>query len=352
MTQVKLKGVCKIFGAHEAVAKLDLDIESGQLVALLGPSGCGKTTSLRMIAGLENPSKGQIFFDGAEITHLPPQNRGVGMVFQRFALFPHMNVEQNISFGLRMKHMSQKDISVRLEEMLDIVQLQNVRSHFPSQLSGGQMQRVAIARTLIVKPKILLMDEPLASLDTNLRSEMRVFIRELQQKLNITTIFVTHDQSEAMELADKVAIMTDGHLVQYDRPMALYQNPKTVDVAKFLGARNLYVAELLSVDRVKAPFASLKIDQKLLGQKQDIAHIMIRAEAIDINEAFDDGRALNSAENCLQGEIKTREFFGPSVRYGVQIEESLIEVEEPSRRLLEVGQFVWLTIAKQHICLI
>lgn len=352
MTQVQLKDVCKIFGAHKAVAKLDLDIASGQLVALLGPSGCGKTTSLRMIAGLETPTKGKILFDGAEITKSPPQHRGVGMVFQRFALFPHMNVEQNISFGLRMRHMSRNDISIRLEEMLDIVQLQNVRSHFPSQLSGGQMQRVAIARTLIVKPKILLMDEPLASLDSNLRNEMRAFIRKLQQKLNITTIFVTHDQTEAMELADKVAIMADGHLLQYDRPMTLYQNPKTIEVAKFLGARNLYVAKLIGADRVKVPFASLKIEQKLLGQKQNIEHMMIRAEAIDINQASKDGGRQISADNCLQGEIKTREFFGPSVRYGVQIEDSLIEVEEPSRRLLDVGQIVWLTIAKQHICLI
>lgn len=347
MTKVQLKGVSKIFGMRAAVTNLDLDIPTGELIALLGPSGCGKTTSLRMIAGLEHPSSGQIHFNGQDITHVPPQNRNVGMVFQRFALFPHMNVEKNITFGLRMRHLSQYEINARLDRMLDIVKLKDVRLHFPSQLSGGQMQRVAIARTLIVEPKILMMDEPLTSLDSNLRADMRSFIRNLQKELNMTMIFVTHDQSEAMELADKIAIMFNGRIAQYDRPMTLYQHPKSLEVAKFLGANNLFDAKIISSDRVKTQFASLKIDQELLGQRQNIQHIMIRAEAIEMNTRRDE-----HAVNCLEGVIETREFFGPNVRYGVKISDHLIEVVEPSRRLLEVGQIVWLTFGREHICLI
>lgn len=347
MTKVQLKGVSKNFGTRAAVKNLDLDIPAGQLIALLGPSGCGKTTSLRMIAGLEHPSSGQIFFDGEDITDTEPQNRGVGMVFQRFALFPHMNVEKNATFGLRMQHMSQSEINKRLDRMLDIVDLQDVRTQFPSQLSGGQMQRVAIARTLIVEPKILMMDEPLASLDSNLRGDMRSFIRNLQKELNITMIFVTHDQSEAMELADKIAIMINGRIAQYERPMRLYQRPKSLEVAQFLGASNLFAAKMIGSNQVKTPFASLKIDQKLLGQRQNIEHIMIRAEVIEMRTDPDE-----NAVNCLKGEIATRAFFGSNMLYRVTIGDSQIEVEEPSRRLLEVGQTVWLTIAREHVCLI
>ncbi len=189
MTAVLLKGVRKDFGSFTAISNIDLDIASGELVALLGPSGCGKTTTLRMIAGLEIPSAGQICFDGKDVSEVPVQDRNVGMVFQRYALFPHMTVEKNVLFGLKVRGVGKTEAAERLEEILDVVQLQQFRHRFPAQLSGGQMQRVAIARTLITNPSVLMMDEPLANLDTKLRGEMRRFIRDLQQRLGITTIF-------------------------------------------------------------------------------------------------------------------------------------------------------------------
>ncbi len=192
MTQVDIIGISKHFGNFTALKSLDCTIPSGELAALLGPSGCGKTTTLRLIAGLESPSTGAILFDGHNVSEYAVQSRNVGMVFQRYALFPHMSVAKNITFGLDVKHVNKREIVERLEEILDIVQLREFKDRFPSQLSGGQMQRVAIARTLITKPAVLMMDEPLANLDTKLRGEMRTFIKKLQRTLNITTIFTAY----------------------------------------------------------------------------------------------------------------------------------------------------------------
>ena len=346
MTNVQLKGVRKDFGDFTAISHIDLDIPSGELIALLGPSGCGKTTTLRMIAGLEVPTDGQILFDDDDVSEVPVQDRNVGMVFQRYALFPHMSVEKNVMFGLKVRGTPAAETKERLETILDVVQLEQFRHRFPAQLSGGQMQRVAIARTLITNPSVLMMDEPLANLDTKLRGEMRRFIRELQQRLGITTIFVTHDQVEAMELADRVAVIFDGRLAQYDAPDALYQRPASVEIADFMGASNIFDAQISSNTATTA-FGTFQFSTDTMPVHDGPGHILLRSEAIDLLVTDDEARA-----NTISGRIIGREFFGATVNYSVECDEASINVNEQSRRLLDVGQKVWLSIEPERIWII
>ncbi|PSM17637.1 ABC transporter ATP-binding protein [Nitratireductor sp. StC3] len=346
MTKVQLSGVRKVFGTFTAIENIDLTIESGELVALLGPSGCGKTTTLRMVAGLEAPTSGEIMFDDKDVSHLPVQDRNVGMVFQRYALFPHMTVEKNVAFGLSVRKVPKAEIEERLAEILDVVQLSGFRHRFPAQLSGGQMQRVAIARTLITKPSVLMMDEPLANLDTKLRGEMRRFIRNLQQRFGITTIFVTHDQVEAMELADRVAVIFDGHLAQYDTPDTLYRQPRTTDVADFMGASNLFAARLAAPDRAETAFGTLKVSPRADLRTGEEIDVVLREEAIDMLERPD-----AATHQALSGEIVARDFFGANVNYTVACGEARLSVSEQSRRLVDVGSTVWLDIAPDRIWL-
>ena len=345
MTKVQLKGVRKDFGAFTAISQINLEINSGELVALLGPSGCGKTTTLRMIAGLETPTLGQILFDDEDVSEVPVQNRNVGMVFQRYALFPHMTVEKNVMFGLKVRGTPSAEIKERLEEILDVVQLQQFRHRFPAQLSGGQMQRVAIARTLITNPSVLMMDEPLANLDTKLRGEMRRFIRSLQQRLGITTIFVTHDQVEAMELADRVAVIFDGELAQYDAPDALYQRPNSVEVADFMGANNIFEAEQ-SNGVAKTVFGNLQLGTTTPAH-EGAGRVLLRGEAIDL---YLDANGAD--QNVIQGKVSGREFFGATVNYTVECQGENIIVNEQSRRMIDVGQEVWLSIPPDRIWVI
>ncbi|MVS98914.1 ATP-binding cassette domain-containing protein [Devosia marina] len=345
MTEVRLNAVQKRFGAFTAIESIDLDIKSGELVALLGPSGCGKTTTLRMIAGLEAPTKGEVLFDGHDVSDVAVQKRNVGMVFQRYALFPHMTVEKNVTFGLDVRGLPKKEISERLEEILEVVQLNKFRKRFPAQLSGGQMQRVAIARTLITKPSVLMMDEPLANLDTKLRGEMRRFIRDLQKRLGITTIFVTHDQVEAMELADRVAVIFNGKLAQFGAPQELYQQPNSTEVADFMGASNIFSAKLVAADRAETSFGTIDImSQPGLKPGNDV-YVMLRSEGIDL---YPESEAPQGAQNLISGKIKAREFFGASVQYVVGAGED-ITVAEQSRRLLDVGQPVVLSVQPDRV---
>ena len=233
MTTVTLQNLTRRFGDSVAVNRLNLAIESGEMVAFLGPSGCGKTTTLRMITGLLLPSEGDVRFNGKSMLTVPTEKRGAVMVFQKHLLFPTMNVAQNVGFGLRMQGVKQSEIDARVSEMLGLVRLPGFEKRSAHELSGGQQQRIALARALIVQPNVLLLDEPLANLDANLRLEMRELIRTVQRDLRITTIFVTHDQEEAVMLADRVALMFDGVLQQYDTPQAFYDRPRTVAIARF-----------------------------------------------------------------------------------------------------------------------
>ena len=347
MTQVRLDSVRKQFGNFVAIENLDLDISSGELVALLGPSGCGKTTTLRMISGLERPSNGAIFFDGKDVSEQAVQDRNVGMVFQRYALFPHMTVEKNVAFGPSVRGESKAEIARRIDEILEVVQLTPFRTRFPAQLSGGQMQRVAVARTLITKPSILMMDEPLANLDTKLRVEMRRFIRDLQQQFGITTIFVTHDQIEAMELADRVAVIFDGQLAQYDTPERIYRYPRSLDVADFMGATNIYPGKLLSRNRVSTALGEFDCQHQNDRSVGDPVHVLLRAEALDISTG-----PFTSEGSGLRGRIRARDFFGASVTYRVTCNDQEIDVTENARRMLDVGDDVQLEIAPEQVWLL
>ena len=345
MTQVHLKAVSKHFGSFVAVEHIDLEIKSGELVALLGPSGCGKTTTLRMISGLDGPTSGEILFDGKDVSGVPVRERNVGMVFQRYALFPHMNVEKNITFGLRVRNVSPEETRERLDEILEIVQLTAFRHRFPAQLSGGQMQRVAIARTLITKPSVLMMDEPLANLDTNLRGEMRRFIRDLQQRFNITTIFVTHDQVEAMELSDRVAVLFDGHLEQFDTPDAIYHRPQKQSVARFMGASNIFEGTIADDGILQTDFGPMHCAQACGSDRGARVLAMIRSEAIALSQE------PNGDDNRVTGRIRTADFFGATVSYGVQVGNQELNVDEHSTERIAPGTDVYLNVPGDRIWL-
>lgn len=240
--QLRLEGVSKRFGSVQALQPTSLCIEGGSLVALLGPSGCGKTTTLRIIAGFEAPDSGAVCVEGRDITREPPNRRGLGMVFQNYSLFPHMTVAENISFGLEMAGVAKAQRAENIERMLALVQLPEIGARFPKQLSGGQQQRVALARAIVTNPSVLLLDEPLGALDKNLRESMQFELRQLQQRLGITTVLVTHDQEEALTMSDKVVVMDHGKAVQIGSPDEIYERPRTRFVSDFLGTSNIIEA--------------------------------------------------------------------------------------------------------------
>jgi len=239
MVNVKLVNVTKRFGRVVAVNKVTLAVEHGEFFTLLGPSGCGKTTTLRVIAGLEYADEGRIIFDNTDVTNLPPYKRGTGMVFQNYALWPHMTVFDNIAYGLKIKKLPKDEVRRRVREVLDLIKLTGMERRYPTQLSGGQQQRVALARALVIEPKVLLLDEPLSNLDAKLRVEMREEIQRIQRKLGITAIYVTHDQEEAMVISDRIAILNQGTVMQIGTPQELYKRPRNLFVATFLGRYTL-----------------------------------------------------------------------------------------------------------------
>ena len=243
MNYIQLKDVSKYWGTTKAVENLNIEIKKGEFVIFLGPSGCGKSTTLRLIAGLEEVSSGQIEIDGRNVNNTDPANRNVSMVFQSYALFPHLNVAENIIFGLKVRKVEKNERNARLVKVAEIVGLEDLLKRKPSELSGGQRQRVALARAIISDNPICLMDEPLSNLDAKLRHQMRVEIRELQKKLGITMIYVTHDQTEAMSMADKIVLMNEGHIVQQGKPKELFENPSHMFTAKFLGNPPMNIIE-------------------------------------------------------------------------------------------------------------
>ena len=322
MTQVTLSGLTKIFDAKNppAVDQLDLEIESGKLTALLGPSGCGKTTTMKMIAGLLRPTSGDILFDGSSILSIKPEERGAVMVFQNYLLFPYMTIADNIGFGLKMRKVNKKEIRSRVEAMLDLVQLPGFEERKPNQLSGGQQQRIALARALIVEPNVLLLDEPLSNLDAHLRDEMRVLIRRIQTEMGITTVFVTHDQEEAVVLADKVALLFDGRLQQFDGPDSFYETPNTVEIATFFGGTNFIPGQYhngvitTTIGEFSAPHSLVPDGEAVLS---------IRPEAVDLGM---------EGENSVEGTVLSHVYAGRYARFQVRIGEVEIEaVTEPGQ---------------------
>ncbi|WP_432283950.1 ABC transporter ATP-binding protein [Aminobacter sp. BA135] len=294
MSRVALKGINKIYpgrggrpDAH-AVKDLDLVIEDGSLVTLLGPSGCGKTTTLRMLAGFEIPTTGQILIDDRDITTTPVNKRGIGMVFQSYALFPHMSVRENVAFGLKVLALSSAEVERKVDDILKVMDLSKLAERQPSQLSGGQQQRVALARTVVTEPRVLLFDEPLSNLDAQLRERMRDELRLLQQRLGITSLYVTHDQNEAMAISDRVVVMRDGIIEQDDAPNNIYARPTTAFVADFMGKANIIKvrAERVAADHIVAQIGGGSVELPTNGlelKEGDLIDYVIRPEQMLIS---------------------------------------------------------------------
>ena len=305
-TTVRLNELSKHYGAQPAVDALSLTIEPGSMLALLGPSGCGKTTCLRMIAGLVQPSSGEIFIDGKRITGTPVHRRNIGMLFQNYALFPHMTVAENVAFGLEARRRPRAETATRVAGALELVQLDGYADRMPSQLSGGQQQRVALARCLVVEPSLLLLDEPLGALDKSLRESMQVELRALQQRLGITTIMVTHDQDEALTLADRVAIMRAGRLEQLGSPAEVYQTPATRFVAGFIGVSNFFRGR---VDYRDGQMGYVTTESGLVltiadcPPGRDVVTVALRPEAIDIEHGGAGDRAQQRARHGRTGRV-------------------------------------------------
>jgi len=244
MSSVELRGLQKLFGDFEAIRDLDIKIGEGEFFTILGPSGCGKTTCLRIIAGFISPTKGNVLLGGKDVTAQPPYRRNVGMVFQSYALFPHLTAARNIAFGLEARRISKRELEQRVDEALSLVQLDALRNRFPHELSGGQKQRVALARAVAIRPEVLLLDEPLSALDLQLRHELRVGIKRIHNRLGLTTLLVTHDQGEALSMSDRIAVMSAGQMLQVDTPSRIYRHPRTRAVADFIGKINLLECEI------------------------------------------------------------------------------------------------------------
>lgn len=345
MTSVRLDHLTKRFGSEVGVDDLNIDIESGEVVALLGPSGCGKTTTLRMIAGLLEPTSGDVLFDGRSVLDVPAERRGAVMVFQKHLLFPTMSVAANVGFGLRMQKVSKAEVIRRADELLELVRLPGIGNRKAHELSGGQQQRVALARALVVGPKLLLLDEPLANLDANLRIEMRELIRSIQEELGITSIFVTHDQEEAVMLADRVALMFSGVLQQCDRPSAFYERPRSAAVARFFRNPNL-LEGVREGSRVSTPAGDLVVDPHLVGEGRGPVFITVRPEEAELIE--DDSQGQNRVEAVILSNI----YVGTRRRLIVLLGGSEWHVDGPADLAASEGETVAIRLPPEKIWLL
>ena len=350
-SNLDLVGIRKEFPGFTAIDDLDLHIPAGEFFALLGPSGCGKTTTLRLVAGLEEPTSGQILIGGKDVSHTKPHERPVNTVFQSYALFPHMSVLENVAFGLKQRKIA--DPLKRASEALDLVQLSHLAGRRPQQLSGGQQQRVALARALVNRPSLLLLDEPLGALDLKLRREMQIELKAIQIEVGLTFLHVTHDQEEAMDMADTVAVMNKGHIEQMGAPEKLYDRPKTVFVSKFLGQSNLFTGKI-----VETSANSLSID--VVGYKISVPKdraekhtgkiaIGVRPEKADL---FQTKPADSSSQNLIgPGEVKDIRFTGVSNQFLVDVPNiGLVTVFEQNEgnSTVELGDQVWISWKVEH----
>jgi len=326
ISAVELSGVSKHFDDLVAVDDLTLDIGDGEFFSLLGPSGCGKTTTLRMIAGFEFPTMGSLRIHGEEMGLLPPNKRPVNTVFQSYALFPHMTIEQNVGFGLLMQKVGGSEISERVARALDMVQLSHRAEARPDQLSGGQRQRIALARALVNEPEVLLLDEPLGALDLKLRQSMQIELKDLQHRVGITFIYVTHDQQEALTMSDRIGVMKDGKLLQVDDPQALYEHPKSRFVADFIGEINLVRAKVVDGATIELVGGTMVRATTGLSSGLDV-NIAIRPERLSLNELGEapDGR------NSIEGTVVRRVYHGDFFFYEFDTPAGVLEIKEENR---------------------
>jgi len=341
MAYLELKNVSKSFSNVTVVQDFNLEIEKGSLVSFLGPSGCGKTTTLRMIAGFEKLDSGTIKLGDREITTVPPNRRDIGMVFQAYALFPNMTVRENIAFGLRMKKAPKQEIEKRVNEVLDMVRLQDTAKRFPHQLSGGQQQRIALARALAVQPCVLLLDEPLSALDAEVRVVLRGEIRRIQSELAITTVYVTHDQEEALSISDKVVVMNKGIIVQVGTPEEIYRAPKTRFVATFIGTANQFYGEVSGKDTVTCKNIKLSVDGlKEFNEGQQVV-VLVRPENIQVQSEHHNRRNWNA----IPGTIETITFHGAVTRLGVNAngQRVVADITVGNTQPVSLNQTIWLS---------
>lgn len=308
MSYIRFEKLYKSFGQHEVLKDINLEVEKGQLVTLLGPSGCGKSTLLRCLSGLETVTSGKVFLDDKDITNVNPKDRDIGMVFQQYSLFPNMTVEQNVAFGLKMKKIDKTKIDSKVKEILEVVGLSDKVKHYPSQLSGGQQQRAALARAIVTEPKVLLLDEPLSAIDALLRHSLQIEIRRIQKELNITAIFVTHDQDEAMVMSDVIHLMYKGEIEQSAKPIDLYTKPESKFVATFIGHYNVLAAENF---------------KKACGAAIDCESIAFRPEIIEISSK------PIEREGCfmMKGKVSVSLPHGNILRYAIMCNDVQVDVD-------------------------
>ncbi|MEM7797701.1 MAG: ABC transporter ATP-binding protein [Chloroflexota bacterium] len=343
MTHVVLKHLTRRFGEVTAVDDLNLEINSGEMVAFLGPSGCGKTTTLRMITGLLIPTEGDVRFDDKSMLTIPTERRGAVMVFQKHLLFPTMSVGQNVGFGLKMQGMPKSDIDKRVSEMLALVHLPGFENRRAHELSGGQQQRIALARALIVRPKVLLLDEPLANLDANLRLEMRELIRSIQKEMETTSIFVTHDQEEAVMLADRVALMFDGRLQQYDLPQAFYARPRTEGIARFFRNDN-FIPGTLSGATVDTSAGLLKVDREIVQTADGEVLLTVRPEDIDLSPA--------NGANRISATLKSKVYMGTHTQILLDVGGEHWQAHGPASFARTPGEEIEIGLPRENIWLL
>jgi len=330
---VVLTKLVKEYPGVKAVDNFSLTVSEGEFMTFLGASGSGKTTTLSMIAGLILPTSGEILLNGQDVTFIPPHKRNIGMVFQNYALFPHMTVRDNIAFPLKMHKMAGPDIEKRVTQALDMVQLPQHGDRYPSQLSGGQQQRIALARALSFEPGLILMDEPLGALDKKLRQDMQIEVKHIQERLGFTTIYVTHDQEEALTMSDRIAVLRDGRLEQVAAPQTLYEEPETLYAADFIGESNIFQAQILEIGNEALTlqlsnghaFRGLKCPGAIKGPKASVA---IRPEKFKV---LSDSETVSGDYNLFQGEVKEVIYFGESSKYTVEVCRGvLITVKQPN----------------------
>ncbi len=346
---VTLKNVTKIFQQPDtgkdfvAVDNINLEVQDGEMVTLLGPSGCGKTTTLRMISGFEYPTSGSVFIGQRDVAKVPPNKRGISMVFQSYALFPHLNIWENIAYGLRVKRLPKEEIIQRTNNVVEMMQLKGMERRFPNQLSGGQQQRVALARAVVIEPSVLLFDEPLSNLDAKLRESMRDELRALQKRLGITSLYVTHDQSEAMAISDRVVIMKDGVICQQGSPTEIYEQPDSRFVANFIGKANFIDGTFRGLNNGAAMVEcggktfSIPAPGKMDGVEQNgPCCLAVRPESI----------RLSADEGSLPGTVSRAVYYGAKVEYEVMLEQLPIIVENYNPQLsqrFQVGDQVHMS---------
>jgi putative spermidine/putrescine transport system ATP-binding protein len=352
MAFLEIENLQKTFGANNVVRDFDLSVEQGEFVSFLGPSGCGKTTTLRMVAGFEQPDSGRISIGGQDVTRLRPNQRHIGMVFQSYALFPNMTVAENVAYGLKIARRPAAEIKQRVEEMLALIKLPALGQRYPFQLSGGQQQRVALARALSVGPQILLLDEPLSALDAKIRISLREEIRAVQRKLGITTIYVTHDQEEALSISDRIVVMSEGRAEQIGTPFEVYNRPRTRFVASFVGTLNILKGRVIdpAAGRIVVDDQTITVARAteglVAGQSRAFA---LRPEAVSLGQGNGNG---TTGDNAMQGTVDQVSFLGSVVRLRVRFKENTILLDtfnNPASPPPAFGQAVTIKFASEDV---